>query len=75
MSEAPAEWLSIREFHQRHPGISIWLIGELVRRQQLPHVRLGRRILLPENALSQLAEGQQAERQGAATNDDQCRAG
>jgi hypothetical protein len=47
----------------------------MVRRQQLPHVRLGRRILLPENALSQLAEGQQAERQASGVDDGQCRTG
>ena len=27
MSEEPDEWLTIREFSQRHPNISIWLIG------------------------------------------------
>jgi len=58
----PSEWLSIREFSARHPGISSWLIGEMVRRQQLPHVRVGRRILLPENALTLLAEHQRGER-------------
>jgi hypothetical protein len=73
MSELRVEWLTIREFSQRHPGISIWLIGELVRRQQLPHVRLGRRILLPENALSLLAESQQEERQVSGVDDGQWR--
>lgn len=65
MPELPIEWLSIREFSLRHPGISTWLIGEMVRRQQLPHVRVGRRILLPENALSLLAQSQQQERQAS----------
>jgi hypothetical protein len=58
----PIKWLSIREFSVRHPEISTWLIGEMVRRQQLPHVRVGRRILLPENALTLLAERQRGER-------------
>jgi hypothetical protein len=70
MSEEHVEWLSIREFHHRHPNVSIWLIGEMVRQQRLPHVRVGRRILLPENALSVLAERQQEARQAARTAGD-----
>lgn len=60
----PPGWLTIAEFSERHPGISRWLVGEMVRRGELLHVRAGRRVLIREDALLQLAERQAAERAG-----------
>jgi len=70
MSEEPIEWLTTREFSQRHRNISAWLIGEMVRQQKLPHVRVGRRILIPDDALAQLAESQQQKRAQSSTPDE-----
>jgi excisionase family DNA binding protein len=38
-------------------GISRTLAYELVARGELPHVRFGRRVLVPRRALAQLVEG------------------
>lgn len=55
----PAVFLTVKQFAARHEGqISPWLIGEAVRRGQLPHVRLGRKILIPEDALSSMVDEQ-----------------
>jgi hypothetical protein len=57
---AAQEWLSIKEFSARHRCISQWLVGEAVRRNKLPHVRVGRRVLIPADAIAVLAEEQAA---------------
>lgn len=64
LADRTAEWLSIREFAQAHPQISPWLVGELVRRNQIDHVRIGRRVLIPRDALDRLAARQWKSRTG-----------
>ena len=55
-------WISLREFIAALNGAcSPWLIGELIRRNQLAHVRLGRKILVRADALDVLAAEQQDE--------------
>lgn len=61
----PVEWLTRQQFAERNPGVSFWLIGDLVRRGELDSVRLGRRLLIPSNALELLAERQRSEREAA----------
>jgi hypothetical protein len=58
----PTEWISVKQFCARNPGVSSWLIGEMIRKSELDCVRLGRRILLPANALRLLADRQHAAR-------------
>lgn len=45
-------------------GVSRWLAYELVKRGELPTVRLGRRVLVPRAALDRMLEGTQ----GAGAN-------
>lgn len=59
MSDREPEYLTVKQFAERHAGaMSPWLVGESVRRGQLPHVRVGRKILIPANALDLMAERQ-----------------
>ena len=46
-------FLSVKEFAARN-GISEHLVEKCVRENTLPHARLGRRILIPADALDQL---------------------
>ena len=55
------DFLTVKQFAERHKGLmSVDMIGDAVRRNELPHVRLGKRIYIPANALSVLQERQAA---------------
>lgn len=71
MTDPTPEWLTIKEFVARHQGrVSAWNVGESVRQKRIPHVRVGRRVLIPANALDLMAQEQgTAHPMGHATND------
>ena len=55
MVKADGEWLSVREFHARYRGkIGITNIYARLKDGSLPSVRVGRRILIPSDALARL---------------------
>ena len=59
-TEAPTSigaghYLAVDEFLRRHKGlIGRTLFYEAVQRSEIPHVRVGRRILVPEDALDRM---------------------
>ncbi len=40
-------------------GISYWLVGQLVRKKELPHFRVGRRILFRKKVIDNFMEEQE----------------
>jgi hypothetical protein len=64
MDAEEIEFLPIKEFAARHQGrIKKSTIGLAVRRSEMPHIRLGKRIYIPANALTLMQEEQEAQRQ------------
>lgn len=56
MAESSVSYLTRRQFAERHAGvISLALIGAAVRRGELPHIRVGRKVLIPDDALERMA--------------------
>ena len=56
-------WLSVNEFLKVHPKVlGRNTIYERIRDGTFPHVRLGRRLLIPEDALDRLLEGIEMDR-------------
>jgi hypothetical protein len=58
------EWLTVKQFAARHATIlTEWKVGEMVRRGELPHIRLGNSkaapIAIPADALDQLRAQQE----------------
>jgi excisionase family DNA binding protein len=74
VAPAPAKkrhhFLKSTEFLERHKGIiSRTTFYAAVRRGELPHVRVGTTILVPDDALDVMLEEQEARRLASAHND------
>lgn len=64
MQHTPArpvsDYVSPEAWRQEHPGvIGRTLLYEAIRRGEIPHVRVGRRILVPSDALDRMLAAQQ----------------
>lgn len=55
-SDKPPQMLSIKAF-AKLCDVSEWLIEQACKSNELPHARIGRRILIPEDALLRQIEG------------------
>jgi excisionase family DNA binding protein len=54
----PREWLTVKQFLKRYEGkVSRSTVYDRVRDRSLPSVKLGRKILIPSDALDQILEG------------------
>ena len=64
------EWISAAEFARRNHGvIGRTLVDDAIRRGDIPSVRLGRRILVPADALDRLlADIEKIRRSGAGVH-------
>jgi excisionase family DNA binding protein len=61
------EWLSVKDFLERHRGqIGRSSVYDRIKDKSLPAVRLGRRILIPADALERLL-AEAGQREGAKT--------
>ena len=55
MTTKEREWLTVGEFYERYKGkIGRNTIYERIRDKTIPHINVGRRILIPSDALDQL---------------------
>ena len=50
------EWLTVAKFKKRNPNLGKNLIYDAVREGRLPSIRIGGKILIPDDALDQLLE-------------------
>ena len=50
------KYLTPREFHEKHRNLGINLIYQWAREDVLPSIRVGGKILIPSDALDQLAD-------------------
>jgi len=58
MADAVTEWLTVKEFLSRYKGrISRNTLYDRVADNSIPAVRLGRKVLLPADALDRLLQG------------------
>ena len=67
MQENPtgARYLTVAQFRAANQrAIGRTLLYDAIRRGDVPHLRLGRRILIPADALDRLVESQAARRAG-----------
>ncbi len=53
-----AEWLTVEEFRQQS-RLGRNTVYNAIRTNQIPHVRVGRRILIPADSLERLMNGAQ----------------
>ncbi len=49
------EWLTVKQFQERNRNLGRNLIYDAVKQNQLPSIRIGGKILIPSDALDQLA--------------------
>lgn len=50
------KWLSVSEFRQLFPQLSRTFVYESVRAKKLPSIKIGGKILIPDDALDTLLE-------------------
>lgn len=54
LTEPPREFLTPRQFRERHRNYTRGKLYEDCRLGRLPHVRIGRKVLIPSDALDQI---------------------
>ena len=64
-----AQWLSASEFLRRYPLVSKNVFYAAIKKGELPHIKLGRKIFLPIDALDQLLEEAALPKGGTAIRD------
>jgi excisionase family DNA binding protein len=58
MAQEVLEWTTVPKFLETHKGlISKNTLHEWIRQGRVPHLKVGRKILLPEDALARMLAG------------------
>ena len=66
MPRTSAEWIAAPEFLKRFPLVSKNTFYAAIKTGDLPHIKLGRKIFLPVDALDQLLKGATEDEGGAS---------